>query len=210
MATRPFGLGGRRPLTAGVVRLSNGRGELWLPFVRRVKWGVRGEADGARPQMDDAMVRLERWYRRHGPALLCYLQRGLGQGDAAEELLHDTFVQALRCLDRSAQVVSPRAWLFAIARNVAVTALRRQRVRRELPDGVAAPEPREEDPRLERMREAIGTLPPPQREALELRLRYELSYEEIAEVLEIPVGTVRSRLHHAIRTLRDRLTKGDS
>jgi RNA polymerase sigma-70 factor (ECF subfamily) len=55
------------------------------------------------------------------------------------------------------------------------------------------------------MREAICCLPEIHREVLELRLRDDLSYEEIAQVLNIPVGTVRSRLHHAVRGLRERL-----
>jgi RNA polymerase sigma-70 factor (ECF subfamily) len=61
------------------------------------------------------------------------------------------------------------------------------------------------DERLAAVRAAIASLPEAQRETLELRLRNELSYEEIAAVLGIPVGTVRSRLHGAVKTLRDRL-----
>ena len=63
------------------------------------------------------------------------------------------------------------------------------------------------DPRLDEMRQAIAELPGQQRQALELRLREELSYEEIAAVLDIPLGTVRSRLHHAVRRLRQLLTE---
>ena len=53
------------------------------------------------------------------------------------------------------------------------------------------------------MREAIRSLSPELRDTLELRLEQELSYEEIAHVLDVPVGTVRSRLHNAVRQLRD-------
>jgi RNA polymerase sigma-70 factor (ECF subfamily) len=56
------------------------------------------------------------------------------------------------------------------------------------------------------MRAAITELPGPQRETLMLKLQHELSYEEIAEVLAIPVGTVRSRLHHAVLQLRQIMT----
>jgi RNA polymerase sigma-70 factor (ECF subfamily) len=62
-----------------------------------------------------------------------------------------------------------------------------------------------EDPRLYAMRDAIAGLPALQREALLLKLRHELSYEEIAEVLAVPVGTVRSRLHHAVLRLKEAL-----
>ena len=60
---------------------------------------------------------------------------------------------------------------------------------------------------IEEMREAIAGLPAHLRETLELRLRDELSYEEIAQVLEIPMGTVRSRLHGALKLLREKLNE---
>ena len=55
------------------------------------------------------------------------------------------------------------------------------------------------------MRRAVADLPAEHRETLELRLHHDLSYEDIAQVLGIPVGTVRSRLHNAVRRLRVRL-----
>jgi RNA polymerase sigma-70 factor (ECF subfamily) len=64
------------------------------------------------------------------------------------------------------------------------------------------------DTDLEDMRTAIEHLPPQIRETLDLRLRDELSYEEIAAVLAIPVGTVRSRLHDALRKLQSELNPG--
>lgn len=151
--------------------------------------------------MTDDQARLAALYRDVGPGVLAYLRRSFGDPDSAEDLLHETFLHAARRMERLHQVVSPRAWLFAIARNVAITALRRRRVSSALPDELAAPEA-EEDPRRVRVRGALSQLPPGQREALELRLRDELSYEEIAEVLQVPVGTVRSRLHYALQQLR--------
>jgi RNA polymerase sigma-70 factor (ECF subfamily) len=155
--------------------------------------------------VSDTVEVLEGWYRQHGPALLRYLRGSFGSGEAAEDLLHETFVQALRRADRVDSTVSPRAWLFAVARNVGVTWLRRRHATTPLPAEHPAKETRQDDPRLERVRQSLGRLPTPQREALELRLRDSLSYEEIADVLGIPVGTVRSRLHHAMRRLRDDL-----
>ena len=61
------------------------------------------------------------------------------------------------------------------------------------------------DPRLDVMREGIERLHAASRQVLELRLQRELSYEEIATTLRVPVGTVRSRLHHAVRQLREHL-----
>lgn len=157
--------------------------------------------------MSTTVRQLEGLYQAYGPALLAYLRRLAGRHEIAEDLLQETFVQAMRGLDRLGEVVSPRAWLFTIARNVGVSAIRR-RTRRpvtSLSEDVAAADPPKEHPRLEPMRQAITCLPDKLRETLELRLRDDLSYEEIAAVLSIPVGTVRSRLHHAVRQLRDDL-----
>src|SRR5205823_5165571 len=117
-----------------------------------------------------------------------YLRRHAGA--AADDLLQETFVQAIRGAGRFAEAISPRAWLFAIARNVAIAARRRLRLHAPLPTDCAADLQPAEDPRLEAMRSAIARLPDGQREALELRLRDDLSYEEIADVLRIPIGTV--------------------
>jgi RNA polymerase sigma-70 factor (ECF subfamily) len=148
-------------------------------------------------------------YRAHGPDLLRYLRRrgaaGAG-GSSAEDLLHETFVQALRRVDALGVVRSPRAWLFGIARHVANTAARRARPMQALNFETVVTDgerPAAEDPRLESMRSAIARLPEALRETLELRLREELSYEEIADVLGVPIGTVRSRLHHAVGRLRE-------
>jgi len=151
------------------------------------------------------MSDVEQLYREHGPALLAYLRRAFVGADSAEDLLHETFLRAMRQGDRLAEAVSPRAWLFTIARNVAISALRRRRCV-PLTVEVAADAGPAEPPELERMRRAIADLPAEQRETLELRLREELSYEEIASVLGVPLGTVRSRLHLAVRRLRERLT----
>lgn len=153
--------------------------------------------------MDEAIGQLEVLYRAHGPALLRYLRRMAGSAAGAEDLLHETFVQALRHTDRLSEAVSPRAWLFTVARNLGITALRRQRRVTALSEDVPVAEAEPEDPRREAVRQAILALPDAQREALELRLRHELSYEEIAAITGVPIGTVRSRLHHAVRRLRE-------
>lgn len=141
-------------------------------------------------------------YRETGPGLLAYFRRRPGLAAAAEDLLQDTFIHALRRPERLAGSVSPRAYLFGIARHVGQDALRRQKPTVELEEMAAGPAA-DEDARLEPMREAIARLPEMQREALQLKLKHELSYEEIVEVLGIPTGTVRSRLHHAVRMLRE-------
>ena len=156
-------------------------------------------------------------YRR--PLLQVFLHRRIAR-DAAEDLLQRTFLQAIKSGERLEQAESPRAWLFGIARHVGLSALRKKRPLESIPDGVAAGVEAESDPRREVVRSAIERLSPPLRSTLDLRLRHDLSYEEIAALLRIPVGTVRSRLHHAVRRLRDEVgdnaprshapTEGDS
>lgn len=158
--------------------------------------------------MSATVRQVEGLYQAYGPALLVYLRRVAGRHDVAEDLLQETFVQAIKGVDRLGEVVSPRAWLFTIARNLGISALRR-RTRRQvvsLTEEIPAGEAVREHPQLDPMRQAVARLPEKLRETLELRLRDDLSYEEIAAVLAIPVGTVRSRLHNAVRQLRDELT----
>jgi RNA polymerase sigma-70 factor (ECF subfamily) len=147
---------------------------------------------------------LEQLYREAAPALLGYFRHQPALAGSAEDLLQDTFVRALKHRDRLETAVSRRAYLFGIARHVGLDALRRVK-----PDGEAAElqgiSEAPPDERLESMRAAIAELPPHHREALALKLQQDLSYEEIAEVLDIPVGTVRSRLHHAVLRLRQTL-----
>ncbi len=154
--------------------------------------------------MDTQLDQLERLYREMGPALLGYFRRQPALAGTAEDLLQDTFVRALKRIDRLQASVSQRAYLFGIARHVCIDALRRLRAVEELPAETPAMT-LTTDERLEPMRQAISELPEMQREALLLKLQQELSYVEIAEVLAIPVGTVRSRLHHAVLHLRQTL-----
>ncbi len=153
--------------------------------------------------MGEDMAYLETLYQEHGPSLLAYLQRRCGSRQLAEDVLQETFVSAMQRPERVREARSPRAWLFVIARNLLATDFRRRRPTEVLTgDALIAPAPEDRDD-LERMTRAIAGLSVKLREPLELRLQGELSYEQIAQVLEIPVGTVRSRLHHAVRSLRE-------
>ncbi|OQW98061.1 MAG: hypothetical protein BWK77_00135 [Verrucomicrobia bacterium A1] len=153
---------------------------------------------------------VDRLYRETREALAGYFRRRHGAADAVEDLLHETFLRLMRRTDRLSEARSPRAYLFGIARHVSADAWRRA----EPPaaDGialetVAATAP---DPRLSAVREVIAGLPTLQREILDLRFQHDLSYAEIAEALGTPVGTVRSRLHNAMRILRARLALEES
>jgi RNA polymerase sigma-70 factor (ECF subfamily) len=138
----------------------------------------------------------------------------LGDADDARDAVQDAFVRAYQALGRF-DVERPFApWFFRILRNTCRDRLRRQRPRFELSalertlaaDAGSGPERHHERSAarmlLWRGLERIGA---EHREALVLKEIDGLSYAELAEILEIPEGTVASRLYHARRALRDAL-----
>ncbi len=159
-------------------------------------------------QAIDTRPDLERLFRESAEDLARYFTRRHGDGsDAPQDLVQETFLEMARGLERGGKPRSLRAYLFGIARHVShaawerTTRDRRHRSERSL-ESLAATGA---DPRLAAARELIETLPVLQREVLELRFTQQLSYAEIAEALGVPVGTVRSRLHHAIAMVRGRI-----
>lgn len=157
--------------------------------------------------------------RYRGP-LHGYLNRLLGSRDDAEDLFQETFLRVLRHATRFDQGRRFRPWLYAIASNLVKNTYRWRSYRQgtlaldqELDDdgpslasslaGVApAPSERSErDERAEKVRAAVESLPPKGRVALVLFYYQGLSYEEVAAALEIPLGTVKSRIHNAMKRL---------
>lgn len=128
-----------------------------------------------------------------------YLTHRLGDAAAAEDLAAETFLRAYKAR-ASFRPGSPRAWLFAIAANLAHDHARgRARGDAALAKlngraASAAAEPQFPDPELAA---ALAALRPEEREALLLFAWAELSYEEIAVATGVAVGTVRSRLSRA-------------
>lgn len=154
---------------------------------------------------DDRGHSIESIYREIGPELLAFFRRRHGSPQTAEDLLQETFAAVMKNPERLLQADSPRAYLFGVARNLSAETFRRSHPTEELPAEAHAGDEVPADPRLEAMRDGIARLNAASRQVLELRLLQELSYEEMAAALGVPVGTVRSRLHHAVRQLRERL-----
>ena len=155
---------------------------------------------------DSPATNLEALFRECGRDLGAYFARRHGGLDATEDLVQESFLQLARRLRGGPAVASPRAYLFGIARHVSLAFLRRNATAGAPLDTVSEPvATAEPDARLEAAREVIAALPALQREILDLRFAHDLSYAEMATALDIPVGTVRSRLHHAVALLRQRL-----
>ena len=136
--------------------------------------------------------------------------------DAAADIAAETFAQALRSADRMDPARDARPWLFGIASNV-IRHHRRAEQRRI--HGYVAAEHQydvadrnghhESEPLLRtRLVDALARLDTRDRDALLLFAWADLTYDEIATALEIPIGTVRSRIHRARSALRESL--GDS
>lgn len=157
----------------------------------------------AEPQAPD----LEGVFRECAKDLAAYFARRHGGTEAADDLVQETFLQLARRLRAGERVLSPRAYLFGVARHVSLAFFRKQRRAPEPLDEAAEQEAAgpEANARVEAARETIALLPSLQREILDLRFAHDLSYAEIALALGIPVGTVRSRLHHALALVRQRL-----
>ena len=140
----------------------------------------------------------------------------------AEDLVQETCLRALRAIGRLRAAGSVKSWLFTILRNIWRNQLRRRRTAPDLVEldadehGADEPADAAQDPltryvnRVEReqVRAAIQQLPAEFREIILLREYEELSYQEIAAVLECPPGTVMSRLARARSKLRELLAAG--
>jgi RNA polymerase sigma-70 factor (ECF subfamily) len=153
-----------------------------------------------------------RLFEEFGPRTLAYA-RGL-VGDDAEDVQQEAWLAVYRGIRHLHDPGAFPVWLFRTVRHRALNWLRRFRRERELLDDVPleqVPDEARDEPgmRLDGpgIAAAMAGLPPPQREALLLRFRDDLSYRQIALVVGCPIGTVRARLHYAKRRLQELLIK---
>jgi len=146
-------------------------------------------------------------YDRHARAIFAFLCRLTGDAAAAENLLQDTFLAAWQGAATFRRRSSVRTWLFGIAHHKAGHWLRRHRPlpleeRDDLPDpSPAVPELADAAWERERVTAALAQLPHEQRTVLELTFYHGLSCAETAEVMDCPVGTVKSRAYLARKRL---------
>ena len=155
---------------------------------------------------------------------LCY--RMAGNPDDAMDLSQETFLRAWRCLDQYQFASAFSTWLYRLCSNICIDFLRRRRRQQTVPltfedaDGeeqtYAVPDAQplpEEQVELKLTREtlaaAMAQLLPEHRAVLQLRVVNEMSYEQIADVLDIQIGTVKSRLSRARNQLKKILERGN-
>ena len=155
---------------------------------------------------------------------LCY--RMAGNPDDAMDLSQETFLRAWRCLDQYQFASAFSTWLYRLCSNICIDFLRRRRRQQTVPltfedaDGEeqtyavpdAQPLPEEQvELKLthETLAAAMAQLLPEHRAVLQLRVVNEMSYEQIADVLDIQIGTVKSRLSRARNQLKKILERGN-
>ncbi|MFH1747000.1 MAG: sigma-70 family RNA polymerase sigma factor [Planctomycetota bacterium] len=154
-------------------------------------------------------AQLDKLVHECGPRLLGYVRRMYARRIDAEDIVAETFCRAAANIETLNGCERPDLYLLTIARNLCRDFLRR---RRETPAGdslpdqpAAARQPAQCFASVEQQRamlEGVEALPEPQREVVILRLSTDMKFEEIAELLQTPLGTVLSRMHSAVHRLK--------
>jgi RNA polymerase sigma-70 factor (ECF subfamily) len=156
---------------------------------------------------------LESLFKQHHHHLLRFVQRYVRNQEDAEDVVQNTFLEALRCANQFSGLSKPSTWLFGIALNLA-----RNQVRRKCADLCDALDESaienivdlQSDPAAQvelrqvagKVEECLSSLSPDIRATFEAVFDQESTYEEAAEQLNIPVGTVRSRVSRVRSTVR--------
>jgi len=157
-------------------------------------------------------------FRRWAPRLGRFLTQATGSRETAEDLLQEAFLRVLRGAPRYEARGAAGAWLYRICANLAYSHWRRRRAspihgtwdpatlaQVAAPARAGPEQARLRAAMLGAARAAVQRLPENQRLVFLLKVDQGLTYERIAEVLGCPVGTAKSRFHHAVGHLREQL-----
>lgn len=162
----------------------------------------------------------EELVRRYQRPIAAYVYRMVGDYDAALDLTQEVFIKVYNSLSRYRSEFKFSTWIYKIAHNAAIDHLRRHAVRDQALTGGFDGEcreisivsrrltPEQESERKERRSEiesVVQLLPAAYRELIVLRHSQDMSYDEIAEVTGLPLGTVKNRLFRAREAMRDHL-----
>jgi RNA polymerase sigma-70 factor (ECF subfamily) len=154
---------------------------------------------------EQAMARL---YERYSPIVYSVALRVLSNTEAAEDILQEVFMQIWRSPDLfDATRGSLPGWLAVITRNRAIDSLRKRRPEANIADVVVCVEHdlvsgADQSRALDKIRGSLGSMPLPQRSALEMAFFEGLSHNEIAEKTGEPLGTIKTRIRTGLLTLR--------
>lgn len=153
-------------------------------------------------------------YVRYNNALFAFALSRCGNAELASDCVHDTMLDVWRTADRFAGKSSVKTWLFSIARNKLVDALRK---RGKLSFVETVPESEDTAPNPEaaaiaaaekaQLHACLEGLSDTQRSAVRLAFLEDLTYPEISEIEGVPVGTIKTRIFHAKQALMRCLEK---
>ena len=153
-------------------------------------------------------------FKHFGSRLKFFIMKKGASEDVAEEVLQETMVNVWRKAQQfDPTKASVSTWVFSIARNVQIDLYRKAK-RPELDindptlivdNQVLAPEKIEDTQNSKRLKDLIDGLPEQQKEVLNLAFFNDLTHQEIAQTLEIPLGTVKSRIRLALKRIRAEL-----
>ncbi|MGH9902625.1 MAG: sigma-70 family RNA polymerase sigma factor [Pyrinomonadaceae bacterium] len=165
----------------------------------------------------------EELVRRYQRPIVAYVYRMVGDYDAALDLTQEVFIKVYGSLARYRSEYKFSTWIYRIAHNASIDHLRRsgsgrtEELERESEEGGGTYEkplasglltPEQESERAERraeIEEVVGALAPAYRELIVLRHAHDMSYDEIAEVTGLPLGTVKNRIFRAREAMRAQL-----
>ena len=151
--------------------------------------------------------------RIHAQGVMNVIYRMCGDAHIAEDAAQETFIRAWLHLPSYRPQSSLRSWLYRIAVNAATDILRKEKHilpnaldDLQLKDPQPGPESRfSQEEQIALVQKAVLSLPEASRAVLVLREYEEMSYHEIADALDIPIGTVMSRLNYARKLLKEKL-----
>lgn len=162
---------------------------------------------------DDAAALVAHLFERHHAEIFAYLYRMLGDREGAQDLAQETFLQASRGRQNLPQVHNQRAWLYRIATNLALNAIKRRRLFAWLPwveAHAAVGDAAERIAKQAVVEQALSALPPEYRAPLLLYAHYGFSVAEVAEALSIGEGAVKTRLYRAREMFRQAYERGNA
>jgi len=189
---------------------------------------MTSERKGARLTDEDLIERFQEGdlyafdliVKRYKNQLLNFIYRFLGNTEEAEDLVQETFLRVYRNRTAYQKVAKFSTWIYTIAGNLAKTELRKRKRRRffsiselgynekdyDISDEAYNPE-KDVDGRMKEkiIHDQIMALSPKFREVILLRDVQQLSYEEISEIVDIPLGTVKSRVNRGRLKLQEKL-----
>ncbi len=172
-----------------------------------IQTAIRGREDG-----------FEELVRRYQRPITGYIYRMLNNYDASLDVTQEVFIKVYNSLERYSSEYKFSTWLYRIAHNAAIDHMRRnsvnqQSIEAENADGSyqlqiesTQPNPEQQRERSEWRREietVVKCLPQVYRELILLRHSQDLSYDEIAEITNLPLGTVKNRLFRAREMMRE-------